>query len=207
MDRPPTRSQSTAPVPFKAMKRPPIVAAAVAVVAVLVIGLTQLGSSTPADRRAPGLTAAQRQLAGSPPALDALHRDANRLLPGKDLKARIAALRGHPIVLNAWGSWCAPCRAEFPLLQRVSEQVGRRVAFLGLDVQDPAADAARFLRSHPVTYPSYQDINRALSSGYGLIGTPSTIFYDARGKQTFLHSGPYLRDADLRADIRRYAGA
>ena len=189
------------------MKRPWIVVAVVAVVVVLVIGLTQLGSSTTTNKRAPGLTAAQRQLTGSPPALDALHRDANRLLPGKDRKARLAALRGHPIVLNAWGSWCAPCRAEFPLLQRVSERVGKRVAFVGLDVQDPAADAAKFLRSHPVTYPSYQDINRALSSGYGLIGTPSTIFYDARGKQTFLHSGPYTKDAQLLADIRRYAGA
>jgi thiol-disulfide isomerase/thioredoxin len=189
------------------MKRPSFILAAVAVVVVLVIGLTQLGSTSSGGGRGVALTQAQRELAGSPPALDALHHDANRLLPGKDLQARITALRGHPIVLNAWGSWCVPCRREFPLLQRVSAKAGKRVAFVGLDVQDPAGDAAKFLRANPVTYPSYQDIDKRLFLGYGLIGTPSTIFYDARGRKTFLHSGPYTKDAQLLADIRRYTGA
>lgn len=189
------------------MRRPPLILAAVAVVVALAIGLTQLGSTSTSGGRGVGLTRAQRDLAGSPPALDALHHDANRLLPGHDLRARIAALRGHPIVLNAWGSWCVPCRREFPLLQRVSARTGKRVAFLGLDVQDPASDAAKFLRANPVTYPSYQDLDKKLFLGYGLIGTPSTIFYDASGRKTFLHSGPYTRDAQLLADIRRYTGA
>ncbi|MCW2967045.1 MAG: Redoxin domain protein [Solirubrobacteraceae bacterium] len=189
------------------MKRPQIVIAAVAVVVVLVIGITQLKSNTTHGGSAPSLTAAQRLLAGSPPALDALHHDADQLLPGSGLAARIAALRGHPIVVNAWGSWCGPCRQEFPLFQRVSAQLGKRVAFLGIDVQDPRSYAAKFLASHPVTYPSYQDLDKKIADQYGLIGTPSTIFYDAKGRKAFLHSGPYTKDADLRADIKRYAGA
>ncbi len=189
------------------MKRPQIVIAAVAVVVVLAIGITQLGSNSTQRGATPSLTAAQHALAGSPPALDALHHDANRLLPGSGLTAQIKALRGHPVVVNAWGSWCAPCRAEFPVFQRVSAQLGKRVAFLGLDVQDPRADAAKFLTANPVSYPSYEDFDQAIANRYGLIGTPSTIFYDARGRKVFLHSGPYRSDAVLRTDIKRYAGA
>jgi hypothetical protein len=89
----------------------------------------------------------------------------------------------------------------------VSARLGRRVAFVGLDVQDAADEAAKFLSTHPVTYPSYQDLDRSIFIHYGLIGTPSTIFYDAQGRKTFLHSGPYTRDADLLANIKRYTGA
>lgn len=189
------------------MKRPLIVLAAVVVLVVLVIGITQLGSPGSSGGRGPSLRAAQGRLVGSPAPLRALHRDANRLLAGKGLDARIAALRGYPIVVNVWGSWCVPCRQEFPLFQRLSARLGKRVAFLGVDTQDPAKEAARFLRGHPVSYPSYQDLDKAIFNRYGLVGVPSTIFYDARGRKAFLHSGVYRREADLRADIKRYAGA
>ena len=189
------------------MRRPRIVIAAVAVVAVLVIGLTQLGSTDTQGGKTPSLSAAQRRLAGSPPALDAVHHDANRLLPAAGLAARIKALRGYPIVVNVWGSWCPPCRAEFPVFQRVGAAVGRRVAFLGIDTQDSASEASRFLAKHPVTYPSYQDFDGKLRDSYGLSGTPSTVFYDRNGKKAYLHQGPYRSDAALRDDIRRYVGA
>jgi cytochrome c biogenesis protein CcmG/thiol:disulfide interchange protein DsbE len=191
------------------MQRRNVVIAAVAVVVVLVIGLTQLGgtSGSGGGGKAPSRSEAQRRLAGSPPKLDALHAQADQLLDGKGLKARIAALRGYPIVVNIWGSWCIPCRQEFPIFQRVSTAVGKRVAFLGIDTQDPESDARKFLREHPLTYPSYQDLDGSLAKSFGIIGTPSTIYYKADGKLAFLHQGPYRKDADLRADIERYAGA
>lgn len=188
------------------MRRPSLVIVAVVVVAAVVIGVVQSsGTSAPAGGGAPSSAAAQRALAGSPPALAALHEDANQLLPGEHLDDRLRALRGHPVVVNVWGSWCAPCREEFPVFQRVAVQTGRRIAFLGIDTQDPAEDARRFLRAHPLSYPSYQDLDGKLARSYGLLGTPSTVFYDAKGKRAFLHQGPYRSDADLRADIRRYA--
>ena len=61
------------------------------------------------------------------------------------------------MVVNKWGSWCAPCRAEFPALQRQSVEQGKRVAFLGVDGQDNDDNARKFLEKYPVAYPSYVD--------------------------------------------------
>ena len=110
-----------------------------------------------APKGPPSAAAVQAELAGSPPPLAAVHAQASQLLEGEPaLAARIRSLRGYPIVVNAWGSWCAPCRAEFGLLATAAAEYGRRVAFLGADVNDATADAQAFLSQHPVSYPSYQ---------------------------------------------------
>ena len=192
------------------MKRPWIIIAAVAVVVALVIGLLQTsGSDDTAGQStaAPTPAAAERALQGSPKPLADLHAVANQMLPIDDLDSRIKSLRGHPIVLNIWGSWCNPCREEFPILQRVSTAEGRRVAFLGVATQDSKENAGAFLAKHPVTYPSYMDFDGKAAKSFGAIGAPATIFFDARGRRAFFHQGKYDTDADLKADIRRYAGA
>ena len=100
------------------------------------------------------------RLAGSPAPLAALHAQAGELLPGGSgaLRARLAALRGHPVVINKWASWCEPCRSELGAFQRASVAWGREVAFIGIDSGDTSrADALAFLRSFPVSYPSYYD--------------------------------------------------
>lgn len=146
-------------------------------------------------------------LAGAPPALAALHRQANALLPGERaaLRARLHALRGHPVVVNVWAAWCGPCRDELPLLQRASVDWGTRVAFIGVDLRDSRASATRLLREFPLSYPSIEDPDGKIAAAYRLVGTPSTIFYDAAGRTTHVRPGPYLRRGDLDADIRRHA--
>src|SRR5581483_7447295 len=156
--------------------------AALAVVALIAVGLTQLpGSSTSERGQAPLSAARQRALlAGSPPALAALHRHGGRLLSGgaASLHAELEALHGYPVVINKWASWCVPCRAEFGAFARVAARYGRRVAFLGLDSGDSSRAAPlAFLRSHPVSYPSYYDASGAL--GLRLTDssfTPVTVF-------------------------------
>lgn len=149
-----------------------------------------------------------KALAGSPPPLAALHRQANQLLGGgvEAYEARIAALRGYPAVVNVWASWCGPCRFEFPTLQKLSATYGKRVAFLGVDSQDSDDAAKTFLGEEPVPYPSYsdpdQDIGRAIGATLGL---PNTAFYDRHGKLLYVKQGPYTDHAELRADVRRYA--
>jgi cytochrome c biogenesis protein CcmG/thiol:disulfide interchange protein DsbE len=186
-----------------------LVLGAVAVVAVVVIGLSQTHTSNaPPKANAFDLEAAQRSLAGAPGPLAALHAQANTLLPGSedDVQQRIEELKGHPIVVNKWASWCGPCRYEFPALQRNSVRFGKQVAFLGLDSGDEDAAAKRFLQKFPLTYPSYIDrktrIAQALEIGKNY---PTTMYYDAAGKLQYVHQGLYSTDAALAADIRRYA--
>jgi cytochrome oxidase Cu insertion factor (SCO1/SenC/PrrC family)/thiol-disulfide isomerase/thioredoxin len=151
--------------------------------------------------------AAQRALAGSPGPLAALHQQADQLLGGAStLAARIRALRGYPVVLNAWGSWCVPCRQEFGLFAVASVLYGRRVAFLGADVNDDAGDAHAFLAQHPVSYPSYQMASSSLTTivPQGLEGTPTTIFFNRLGKIVHVHTGQYESQGSLDGDIAAY---
>jgi cytochrome c biogenesis protein CcmG, thiol:disulfide interchange protein DsbE len=150
-----------------------------------------------------------RALAGSPPPLAALHKQANDLLTGgqEAYEQRLAQLRGYPVVVNVWASWCGPCRFEFPVLQKLAARYGKRVAFLGINSQDSDDAAATFLRDEPVPYPSYTDPDEEIAESVGAhVGLPDTAFYDERGKLVYLKQGPYAKDSELEADVRRYAG-
>jgi thiol-disulfide isomerase/thioredoxin len=177
---------------------------------VLVIGLHQAPESKAPNQPTRQIISAKElhaKLDGAPAALAALHEQANQFLPGgrKELDAQLRELRGHPVVVNVWGSWCGPCRVELPIIQRASLDWGKRVAFLGVDTKDNRTAARALLNDIPVTYPSIDDGDAKIFNHFGLRGAPSTIYYDAAGKQTYLHQGQYLDRAQLDADIKRYA--
>ncbi|HEV2727395.1 MAG TPA: TlpA disulfide reductase family protein [Solirubrobacterales bacterium] len=149
-----------------------------------------------------------KALAGAPAPLAALHEQANELLPGgaEAYEERIAELRGYPIVVNVWASWCGPCREEFPILQKLSARYGKEVAFLGLNSEDAEDAAATFLREEPVPYPSYNDPDSEIKESVGATrGFPDTAFYDRSGELVYLKQGPYTEGSELEADLRRYA--
>ncbi|HMI80251.1 MAG TPA: TlpA disulfide reductase family protein [Solirubrobacterales bacterium] len=149
-----------------------------------------------------------KALAGAPPPLAALHKQANELLPGGNdaYEKQIAQLRGYPAVVNVWASWCGPCREEFPVLQKLSARYGKRVAFLAVNSQDSDDAAATFLREEPVPYPSYTDPDKAIADSIGVaVGLPDTAFYDETGELVYLKQGPYRDPSELEADVRRYA--
>jgi cytochrome c biogenesis protein CcmG/thiol:disulfide interchange protein DsbE len=160
--------------------------------------------STPAQK-----AAAARRLAKAPAALRVNAADADALAGvGADaLKQRLAKLRGHPVVVNSWASWCGPCRAEFPLLSDAVVANAGRVAFLGIDFEDARDDAERFMREIPPGFASISDPrgDAARSLGGGRI-SPSTFFIAPDGKVVYTRLGTYVgHDAALEADIRHYA--
>ncbi|HET7120627.1 MAG TPA: TlpA disulfide reductase family protein [Solirubrobacterales bacterium] len=149
-----------------------------------------------------------KALAGSPPPLSALHKRENELLPGGTgaYEQQIAGLHGYPVVANVWASWCGPCRTEFPTLQKLAARYGKQVAFLGINYEDSEDAAETFLREEPVPYPSYSDPDKQIAESLGLHGgVPDTAFYDRSGKLLYVKIGQYRDQAELEADVRRYA--
>jgi thiol-disulfide isomerase/thioredoxin len=190
------------------VKRLAIAASVVGLAALVIVGLVQLGGSPGAAAPSPlTLTQMRAQLSGSPVELAALHDQADELLGGglPAVRARLAALRGRPVVVNKWASWCVPCRAEFGVFQRVSVARGRQVAFIGIDSGDSRSAAAAFLRTRPLSYPSYFDSDG--QAGLAISDssfTPVTVFYGAHGG-FYIHQGPYLSVPALEQDVDRYA--
>jgi thiol-disulfide isomerase/thioredoxin len=149
-----------------------------------------------------------KALAGSPAPLAALHKQANDLLPGgtEAFEKRLAQLHGYPVVVNAWASWCGPCREEFPVFQKLSARYGKKVAFVGVNYQDSDDAAETFLGEAPLSYPSYTDPDKKIAESIGIpVSIPDTVFYDKDGKLLYLKQGPYPHASELEADIHHYA--
>lgn len=148
-------------------------------------------------------------LADAPPKLERLYENGSELIEGggRAYEETLAGLRGYPVVVNTWGSWCGPCREEFPLLQSQAAEYLDQVAFLGIDVEDSPDASETFLRDHPIPYPSVADPDRDFVNWIDtpLIALPNTLFYDEAGKLVYVRQGPYESEEDLAADIERYA--
>ncbi|MGH2951273.1 MAG: TlpA family protein disulfide reductase, partial [Solirubrobacterales bacterium] len=146
-------------------------------------------------------------LAGAPRALAALYEQGDVLLDGgpEAFERQLAELEGHPVVVNKWASWCGPCRFEFPFFQSQAATHGDRIAFLGVD-SDDSEDAARtFLDQFPVPYPSFSDPDSEIARLLDAREFPSTAFFDSAGELVYTHRGGYASEADLAAEIERYA--
>jgi cytochrome c biogenesis protein CcmG/thiol:disulfide interchange protein DsbE len=191
------------------MRRAVIALAVVALGVVLFIGLRSAPkNNTELENAAPPAEEVQKAFAGSPAPLAELHDQRDRIIGGsqKTLESTIRDLRGYPVVVNLWASWCTPCRSEFPIFQTTAVDYGRRVGFLGVLIQDKRPAAERFLREYPLTYPSIDDPGRDVFDDLKAAGVPTTAFFDRKGKLAFLHQGVYRSKEDLHQDIRQYLG-
>jgi len=138
-----------------------------------------------------------RQPASLEPAIDRAASDG---------RVSLSELRGTPVVLNFWASWCEPCRVEAPVLERGWKQAQRQgVLFLGLDMQDVTGDAREFLREFDVSYLNVREGGKETARRYGATGLPETYFISARG-QVVGHVIGALDTAQLRAGVSAARG-
>jgi cytochrome c biogenesis protein CcmG/thiol:disulfide interchange protein DsbE len=189
------------------MRRVLVILVVVLLTVVLAVGLSQAGGESEEEAPPFDLRAARAQLDGSPAPLAALHEQSGRLLDGgvDAFRARLRELRGWPVVINKWASWCDPCRAEFPILQRTATERGGEIAFLGVNSGDSRQPAERFLATFPTPFPSYVDPDEAIARDLDAPANyPVTVFLDTRGEPAFVHQGAYRSSADLEADIDQY---
>jgi cytochrome c biogenesis protein CcmG/thiol:disulfide interchange protein DsbE len=88
-------------------------------------------------------------------------------------------LKGHPVVVNFWASWCVPCREEAPSLERTWRRYkDDGVVFVGVNIKDAESDAKAFVEEFDITYPVVRDLDQRLTRSFGVQGLPETFFID-----------------------------
>ena len=117
----------------------------------------------------------------------------------------LGQLRGTPVVVNFWASWCEPCKTETPLLVAAHRRYGDRVQFVGVDLKDSASGARRFIANERMTYPSVFDPDGAIGTAFSLLGPPGTLFYDAAGHLVARSPGQ-ISPQDLERNLQVIAG-
>jgi cytochrome c biogenesis protein CcmG/thiol:disulfide interchange protein DsbE len=106
----------------------------------------------------------------------------SRLDPA-DGKLSLADLKGKPVIVNFWASWCIPCKDEAPALQKTYEKYrAQGLTVLGIDAQDFRGDAKRFAKRYGVTYPVVYDGSGSTLGKWGVTGFPETFFVDRSGR-------------------------
>jgi cytochrome c biogenesis protein CcmG, thiol:disulfide interchange protein DsbE len=114
----------------------------------------------------------------------------------------LTELRGQPVVLNFWATWCPPCRAEMPYFEAVSQNYAGRVAVIGIDQGETLEQVVRFATAVGVTYPLLLDEDSQVSRLYKVQALPTTFFIDRRGVVREVHTG-IISQAVLEERIER----
>ena len=109
-------------------------------------------------------------------------------------------LRGKPIVLNFWASWCVPCKTETPLLVSLHKTYGPRgIVFAGVDVEDQERDARAFVEQYHVDYFVVRSPDEKVMDAYSVIGVPTTVFIGADGVVVDAYAGGFVGSGGAQA--------
>ena len=103
----------------------------------------------------------------------------------------LAKFRGVPVLVNLWATWCAPCVKELPTLDQLARSEGGRLSVVAISQDDgPHASVEAFLKTHKIeTLDSYQDPKMALAGALGAEVMPTSVLYDANGKEVWRYVG------------------
>lgn len=105
-------------------------------------------------------------------------------------RVRLADLRGRPVIVNFWASWCRPCREEFPMLQAAYERhADDGLAVIGIVYQDRTAPARTFMERHGATWTAVMDPDDRVAKAYNILGPPETFFIGRDGRIVARHIG------------------
>jgi cytochrome c biogenesis protein CcmG/thiol:disulfide interchange protein DsbE len=114
----------------------------------------------------------------------------------------LASLRGRPVVLNFWASWCTPCKTEAQVLEQDWLRYrSKGVVFVGIDYHDLSSDARTFVDAHGLTFPMLADGSGAVTGSYGISQVPETYVIDANGTIVAHLAGP-INDSDFASQFR-----
>lgn len=119
----------------------------------------------------------------------------------------LAKLKGTPLVVNMWATWCHPCVNEMPAFDAVASSIGTGVRIVGVNVADDAAAAAAFADKLGVHYPQYTDPDGNLSTAFDVSNLPATAFISADGTVLEVHSGAFTADSLKAAIEQHFPGA
>jgi cytochrome c biogenesis protein CcmG/thiol:disulfide interchange protein DsbE len=148
---------------------------AVAIVAVALVGAlvvielaTSGGGSEPGGRAAPALP---REVLTRP-------------------QVTLASLRGHPVLVNFWASWCGPCKREAQHLTTLSHRLPGDAVLVGVDWNDALPGARSFIRHYGWSFPNLRDASGTVGNNFGLSGLPNTFVLDRQGRIKKVLIGP-----------------
>lgn len=114
----------------------------------------------------------------------------------------LKALRGRPVIVNFWATWCPSCRVEHAALRDAWHRYRTKIQFVGVLFKDTASGARQYMVQHGGNWPSVQDPDQRVAINYGVAGPPETYFIDRRGIVRFKVVGP-LNPTVLNREIPR----
>lgn len=128
--------------------------------------------------------------------------------PGGDLPAKtqleLNSLRGHPVLLDFWATWCGPCQAELPIVNTIAQRYkDRGLTVVGVNTSDEDGLAARFARRKGVGFPIVYDEGNSIAKQYGVTSLPTLILVSKTGQIVAIRRG-VTSDSDLDDVVRRY---
>jgi len=124
---------------------------------------------------------------------------------GGSAPVSLASLRGRPVVINFWATWCVPCYQEHPVLVQAARTLAEQVQFIGIVYDDEETRVRAFLAEKGGGYPSLMDPDGKTAIAYGVYGVPETYFVDPQGTIVAKHVGPLGPDT-LAARLRLAQG-
>lgn len=123
-------------------------------------------------------------------------------------RVRLADYRGRPLIVNFWASWCPPCRAEMPSMQRAWERLqAEGIGIIAINVGDNAGAVQRFAEEYQVSFPLPMDLDSQVTQAWPVKGLPTTYVVDPQGRLAYQAEGEREWDRPELLDLVRALSA